>query len=312
MTGRLLAALASASRQYGGEPVSELAHSLQCADLAEAAGADEELVLASLLHDVGRFAVDPGLIDDGTESATPASRGGRGHHDMGAALIAPHVSVRVAWLVRMHVPAKRYLCATEPDYLGRLTPVSRHTLALQGGIMTPGRSRPSLPTRGSPPRSASAGGTTRRRCPTRPRGRSTRGRRFCVVISPTLPARPRERARRHRRRLRRAPRRPRGGALAAAEEPVPCLLRLRPRSRERPPGAVLRDGDGRGARRSWCRRLRGPARARRTEGSWPPISTKSSPAPRSAPADTRTSPASSPCATCARRRSSGRSWAARG
>jgi gamma-butyrobetaine dioxygenase len=138
MTDRLLAALAAASRQYGGEPVSELAHSLQCADLAEAAGADEELVLASLLHDVGRFAVDPGLIDDGTEPPAPAGRGGRGHHDMGAALIAPHVSVRVAWLVRIHVPAKRYLCATEPDYLGRLTPVSRHTLALQGGIMTPG------------------------------------------------------------------------------------------------------------------------------------------------------------------------------
>ena len=139
MTDRLLAALASASRQYGGEPVSELAHSLQCADLAEAAGADEELVLASLLHDVGRFAVDPVLIDDATESPAPTGRGGRGHHDLGAALIAPHVSVRVAWLVRMHVPAKRYLCATEPDYLARLTPVSRHTLTLQGGVMTPGQ-----------------------------------------------------------------------------------------------------------------------------------------------------------------------------
>jgi predicted HD phosphohydrolase len=136
MTDRLLAALASASRQYGGEPVSELAHSLQCADLAEVAGADDELVLASLLHDVGRFAVDPGLIDDATESPVPAGRCGRGHHDLGAALIAPHVSVRVAWLVRMHVPAKRYLCATEPDYLARLTPVSRHTLGLQGGVMT--------------------------------------------------------------------------------------------------------------------------------------------------------------------------------
>jgi gamma-butyrobetaine dioxygenase len=136
MTDRLLAALASASRQYGGERVSELAHSLQCAELADAAGADEELVLACLLHDVGRFAVDPGLIDDAT-GPSAASRGGRrGHHAMGAALIAPHVSPRVAWLVRMHVPAKRYLCATEPDYLARLTPVSRHTLSLQGGVMT--------------------------------------------------------------------------------------------------------------------------------------------------------------------------------
>jgi predicted HD phosphohydrolase len=136
MTDRLIAALASASRRYGGEPVSELAHSLQCAELAEAAAADEELVVASLLHDVGRFAVDPGLIDDATESPPPSGGRGRGHHELGAALIAPHVSVRVAWLVRMHVPAKRYLCATEPDYLARLTPVSRRTLGLQGGVMT--------------------------------------------------------------------------------------------------------------------------------------------------------------------------------
>ena len=49
MADRLLEAMKqSAARQYGGEAVTELAHALQCGDLAEAGGADEELVLASM------------------------------------------------------------------------------------------------------------------------------------------------------------------------------------------------------------------------------------------------------------------------
>ena len=138
MTDRLLGAFAgSAARRYGGEPVTELAHSLQCAELARDAGADDELQLACLLHDVGRFAVDPRLILDKKDRATGANPDAKGHHDMGADLIAPYVPDRVAWLVRMHAEAKRYLCAVEPRYWDTLTPGSRYTLTLQGGVMTP-------------------------------------------------------------------------------------------------------------------------------------------------------------------------------
>lgn len=138
MTDRLLDAFAgSAARRYGGEPVTELAHSLQCAELARDAGADDELQLACLLHDVGRFAVDPRLIFDKKDRAVGASPDAKGHHDVGADLIAPYVPERVAWLVRMHADAKRYLCAIEPAYWGTLTPGSRYTLTLQGGVMTP-------------------------------------------------------------------------------------------------------------------------------------------------------------------------------
>jgi predicted HD phosphohydrolase len=134
MTDRLLKTMAhSAARCYGSERVSELEHALQCAELAEAGGADEHLTLACLLHDVGRFAVDQAQIAD----RVGAVRGrGRGHHEVGAELIAPFVPERVAWLVRMHADAKRYLCTTDPGYHATLSPASQHTLTLQGGLMT--------------------------------------------------------------------------------------------------------------------------------------------------------------------------------
>jgi predicted HD phosphohydrolase len=136
MIARLLEAMThSAARQYGAERVSELAHALQCAERAEAAGADPELILACLLHDVGRFAVDQSLVFDRVGGARPD--GARGHHEVGADLIAPFVPERVAWLVRMHADAKRYLCTTEPGYHATLSPASRHTLTLQGGLMSP-------------------------------------------------------------------------------------------------------------------------------------------------------------------------------
>ncbi len=137
MADRLLAALASSgARRYGGEVVSELEHALQCAELARDGAADEELQLACLLHDVGRYAIDQALVAD-TLEATRVGPSARGHHDLGADLLAPRVPERVAWCVRMHADAKCYLCATEPEYRDRLSPASRYTLRLQGGVMSP-------------------------------------------------------------------------------------------------------------------------------------------------------------------------------
>jgi predicted HD phosphohydrolase len=137
MIDRLIDAMTkSAPRQYGKEGVTELAHALQCADLAQGAGADEELVLACLLHDVGRYAVAQDEVSDTLEIAAPRSAAARGHHEAGADLIAPHVPARVAFLIRAHTDAKRYLCATEPGYHDKLSRGSKHTLTLQGGVMT--------------------------------------------------------------------------------------------------------------------------------------------------------------------------------
>ena len=137
MADRLIEAMSrSAARQYGQERVDELAHALQCAELADAGGADEELVLACLLHDVGRYAVAQDGISDTLERSATPSRAGRGHHEAGADLVAPYVPERVAFLIRAHAEAKRYLCTTEPGYYDSLSRGSKHTLTLQGNLMT--------------------------------------------------------------------------------------------------------------------------------------------------------------------------------
>ena len=137
MADRLLEAMSkSAARQYGTERVTELAHALQCAELAAAAGGDEEMIVACLLHDVGRYAVAQEDVSDTLEEVAARRPAGRGHHEAGADLIAPYVPERVAFLVRAHADAKRYLCATDPGYHDTLSEGSKHTLALQGGVMT--------------------------------------------------------------------------------------------------------------------------------------------------------------------------------
>ena len=111
---------------YFGEAVSQTAHALQSAHLAERAGADDALVVAALLHDVGHLL--HGLPED------VAERGIDGRHEEGGAdWLARHFGPAVSEPVRLHVAAKRYLCAVEPSYLAGLSPASRRSLELQGG-----------------------------------------------------------------------------------------------------------------------------------------------------------------------------------
>ncbi len=114
--------------QYGSEAVSQLEHALQCAALAEEAGAAPELVAASLLHDLGHLlahsAHDNGRdVDDVHQFlAIPFLRG-----VFPAAVLEP---------IRMHVDAKRFLCRAVPGYWDALSPASKHSLELQGGMFT--------------------------------------------------------------------------------------------------------------------------------------------------------------------------------
>jgi len=116
------------AEDYLGEPVTQAAHMLQAAALAEQAGAPPALIAAALLHDVGHFT--------GTVSGQDLMRGTDNRHsDQGADWLARWFGPEVTEPVRLHVAAKRYLCATDPGYFAQLSPASVYTLGVQGGPM---------------------------------------------------------------------------------------------------------------------------------------------------------------------------------
>ncbi|GAB4052564.1 2-trimethylaminoethylphosphonate dioxygenase [Catellatospora paridis] len=114
---------------YLGESVSQAAHMLQAASLAEAARSPDALVAAALLHDVGHFT---GEISGDELMAGVDNR----HSHAGADWLAAWFPPAVTEPVRLHVAAKRYLCAVEPSYREQLSPASEYTLTVQGGPMT--------------------------------------------------------------------------------------------------------------------------------------------------------------------------------
>jgi phosphonate degradation associated HDIG domain protein len=114
---------------YFGEPVSMTEHALQAAYFAQAAAAAPSLVVAALLHDVGHLVVPvPEDLADWVEDAR--------HEEIGGEWLARRFPPEVFEPVRLHVPAKRYLCATHVHYFSKLSPASVATLKLQGGPMS--------------------------------------------------------------------------------------------------------------------------------------------------------------------------------
>ena len=123
-------------RQYGnedyiGEPVSQLEHMCQCAQLAEGEGYDEDVVLAAFFHDIGHLC----------EHIMPVQQmngfGVADHEKLGADfLLSKGFSPVIASLVENHVQAKRYLTYHFPEYYEKLSEASKQTLEFQGGRMT--------------------------------------------------------------------------------------------------------------------------------------------------------------------------------
>lgn len=114
---------------YFGEPVTQLEHALQTAALSEADGASDALVVAALLHDVGHLLTG---LDDVPYPIEDAR-----HEHRAARWLASHFSRAVTEPIRLHVAAKRYLCAVNPAYAGALSRASQVSLGLQGGPMRP-------------------------------------------------------------------------------------------------------------------------------------------------------------------------------
>lgn len=112
---------------YSGEPVTQLEHALQSAALAEIEGADDALVTAALLHDLGHLLQDLG--------ETPTLRGIDDVHQYAALpFLRGLFPDAILDAIRLHVDAKRYLCAVRPGYFEALSPDSQRSLALQGGV----------------------------------------------------------------------------------------------------------------------------------------------------------------------------------
>lgn len=117
------------ARAYGLDGVSQAEHALQCAGLAITERRPAAFILAALLHDVGHMVHDLGEnpAADGVDDA---------HEDVGARWLEARLPRSVHEPVRLHVAAKRWLCAAEPAYFDALSSDSRRSLALQGGPMS--------------------------------------------------------------------------------------------------------------------------------------------------------------------------------
>jgi [1-hydroxy-2-(trimethylamino)ethyl]phosphonate dioxygenase len=114
--------------EYLGEPVTMAEHMLQGATIAEQNGQSDIIIVSALLHDIGHFTSEFGTfsMDDTADKF---------HEEAGARVLERFFPTIVTDCVRYHVAAKRYLCATKPEYFDRLSEASIHSLNLQGGPM---------------------------------------------------------------------------------------------------------------------------------------------------------------------------------
>ena len=126
----LLAYLRRRGQSFYDESVTQLEHALQCARQAELAGADPVQVAAALLHDLGHF-----LVDEHDEQADFLTEDLL-HEEVGATYLQPYFIERLTEPVRLHVPAKRYLCTTDAAYYDGLSRASKRSFQLQGGPLS--------------------------------------------------------------------------------------------------------------------------------------------------------------------------------
>ncbi|MCF8465213.1 MAG: HDIG domain-containing protein [Flavobacteriales bacterium] len=115
---------------YIGEPISQLEHACQAAQLAEKEGFDNEVILAALFHDIGH------LCEMNGEKPNMGGYGVMEHEKLGADFLRViGFSEKITNLVQSHVAAKRYLCFSDVDYYDNLSEASKKTLEYQGGKM---------------------------------------------------------------------------------------------------------------------------------------------------------------------------------
>ena len=112
------------------EQLSQMDHAIQCAALAQQSGASDNLIIASLLHDIGH------LLELKSKSGNVNIEIDDKHESTGTRYLAMSFGSGVTAPIALHVDAKRYLCAVEPTYFDTLSEGSVRSLELQGGPMT--------------------------------------------------------------------------------------------------------------------------------------------------------------------------------
>ena len=100
LPGRIVGALKNLDNTLSGYKISRLQHSLQSATRAEADGADKELIIGALIHDLG-------------DDLAPAN-----HSQLAATIIRPYVREEVTWIVSMHGLFQMFYFGSE-DYQGK-------------------------------------------------------------------------------------------------------------------------------------------------------------------------------------------------
>ena len=117
-------------QSFYDEVVTQLEHALQCAALAHQNGAAPTLITSALLHDLGHIILDEHNADKAFLDID------LNHEEIGAEYLAPFFPEAVTTPIRLHVPAKRYLCATDASYHDGLSDASKKSLIVQGGMMS--------------------------------------------------------------------------------------------------------------------------------------------------------------------------------
>ena len=117
-------------QSFYDEVVTQLEHALQCAALANQKAASPTLITGALLHDIGHIILDEHSAREAFLDTDLS------HEEVGAQYLGPFFPKAVTTPIRLHVPAKRYLCTTDPSYWDGLSEASKRSLKLQGGTMS--------------------------------------------------------------------------------------------------------------------------------------------------------------------------------
>lgn len=112
------------------EVVTQMEHALQCAALAVHSNASNTQITSALLHDIGHFVMDE------HNAEVSFLETDLNHEEIGAKYLQPFFPDAVTTPIRLHVPAKRYLCTVDTSYYDGLSEASKRSLKLQGGIMS--------------------------------------------------------------------------------------------------------------------------------------------------------------------------------